>query len=303
MNKLDFNFTSIQNENLEKKQKELLNFYKKNKQFYELLLNMNFSDVFIEKNALELTDFYHQFVSCANCPGIEKCPLSKPLWNVILNKKNDNLILTYGRCKKVIEEEKKKNLSLISDFDNSYFDKTMLDIDTSIKQRAPYIRYLGSKLIDNSKEKNLVFTIANNDNGLTYLTAIFYCNYLTKYSVNGIFADASLRISELSSLIFSDKNTFAQKIYEFENVPVLVLNKISNTVFNDVTRDNILLPILNARIKNNLLTIITSELTIDDLSVLLIGKTPSGQIRSKQIKNLINNNFLTFNASYNVKVF
>ena len=75
----------------------------------------------------------------------------------------------------------------------------------------------------------------------------------------------------------------------WSNVPLLVLDGFGNEAISEFNRDNIIFPLLSNRSDNNLITLIGSDLSLDEVGQLYdVGK--NGNIRYKQLLSLIRSN-------------
>ena len=276
----------LPNAKLTERREELFKQYKENSAFYSTLITSGLSDDDIHENVGILHDYFVQFNKCENCDGLNNCPADPKYVIASVKKENNQIVFTYGYCDKYLKSEKMKRLFIVSDFDKKYLDFELSKIDrTAI--RAPLLTDLIKKFLDSNYEQNLFYIFGKHKSGTTTISATFFKEYVIKYELSGMYLDCFTRIGELNSLFFTDKDNFAKKFAEICNVSILVLSKISSAYFNDFTRDNILYPLLVERVKNNRLTIITSELNIDEFGELINGKGYKLQIRSKQVVDLL----------------
>ena len=111
-----------------------------------------------------------------------------------------------------------------------------------------------------------------------------------KNKINGIYADCVSRIQELNDLSFIDKIKFNDLLKEYKTCSVLVLDNFSYCSFNDYKRDTILIPILNERIKNGLLTIIISDYDIEN-TINAFSTKDYKSLKNKSLVNVLKNTF------------
>ncbi|MCQ2088307.1 MAG: hypothetical protein MJZ37_09650, partial [Bacilli bacterium] len=98
------------------------------------------------------------------------------------------------------------------------------------------------------------------------------------------------RIRELNDLSFVKKgNDFQTLIDRYSKVPILVLDDFGNEFKSDFVRDGILYPILSYRASHSLFTIINSDFSIEEIKTLYGINSKAGEIRAKQIANLLVN--------------
>ena len=98
------------------------------------------------------------------------------------------------------------------------------------------------------------------------------------------FIDAPYRFKELQST--KDNNTFNNLIEKYSHVPVLVIDDLGNEYKSDFVRESILFPILSNRAKAHLLTIITSDFSMNDITTMYLTNQAS-KPKVEQIKRLL----------------
>lgn len=285
--KVGFKNVSPLNNDLKKKREELFQCYLQDKEFYDFLKTFNLSDETIHKNVGILQDFYNEFHICRDCHDLNNCKMDDKYMNRhIVASDEDTITFDFGYCNAYLSYKNKMDRILINDLNPEYIKKQFDELDVN-SIRVSFIKDLASLLIKGTLENNLFFVYGEPNSGNTFISNVFFKTYLEKYDVNGIYADGFTRISELNDLLFSNKNSFQDLLSTYQKVDVLVINKVSSAYINEFIRDNIIYPIISERLKNNKITILTSELTLDDFTKLMYGKTIQSSIRAKQIKNLL----------------
>lgn len=288
--------------NRDELRKTLFNEYKNNSEFYQELISFGLTDDDIFNNVGALKEYFEQFKICPNCKDIASCPLQTG--NIIrkmVSFKDGILQFEFGYCDSYLKLKNTESLIFINDIDPSYEQDNFAKINVS-ESRTDLLLFLTQKLYKNDLNSPLIFVNSSAQSGGTYITSLFLKQYVQNKNVSGIYANSFERIAELNDLLFSDKSTFNERINMYINVPVLVLNKLSNAYINDFIRDNIIFPILSARANNNLLTIITSELSFDDFCKLFSGKNVQGQVRANQIKKILTK-FKQFDISTDLDIY
>ena len=75
---------------------------------------------------------------------------------------------------------------------------------------------------------------------------------------------------------------------QYCNIPILVLDDFGNEFKNEYVRDTIVLPILLARSKKKLFTIITTDFSFSEIAILYdLSKSKAGQIKSEQLERTL----------------
>ncbi|MEG0977755.1 MAG: hypothetical protein RSD40_00450 [Bacilli bacterium] len=269
--------------------------------FFEKLLKFGLTDIDIKNNIIKIQDYYDESKICKNCKGIGHCSLGNKFFKRIPISNNGVLDFVYEYCDLYAFKEKENSLIISADYDPSYNEKSWTDIDVN-SVRNPLVLALTNKIVKNSGD-DFYFIEAPSHQGGTFITSVFFKSYILKYNLTGIYLDAFLRISELNDLIFSNKNKFNELFNKYINVDVLVLNKISSCYFSDFIRDNILFPLINERIRTHKMTIVISEISLDNFVKLMVTKSSASGVRAQQIKSLFANNYSFYNISSNIKIY
>lgn len=274
---------------------------KADKDFYKQLLDLGLNDELISSYLGQLHSLYVEKKVCKECKNVNTCPFELPHLIRIPRVEGDFLSFEYGYCAKYYDVLRFQNNILVNDLNMEYASKTSKDLHMDAI-RKPFVMKASNIYKKGLQDNNLLFVVGTPKSGCTYITSFFFAIYLKKYNCQGIYADASKRFDELNELLFKDKEAFNEQIEQFKNVDVLVLNKISSAYINDFIRDNIVYPIIAARYKNNKVTMITSEISLEDFITVISGKTDLGKIKGKQIYDLLKE-FEQFNISSKIKLF
>lgn len=121
--------------------------------------------------------------------------------------------------------------------------------------------------------------------GKTYLAALL-AHSLSKNGVKTAIVNMPIFASRLKDL-FGNKE-FDRMIYRVQNSQVLIIDDLGAERITEWTRDNVLMPIFEFRMNRNMPTIITSNISLENLPAYLhIQKNPLDDIRVKRIVSRI----------------
>lgn len=272
--------------NMDKYIESLVNKLREDKEVYESLKQFGFSMREVRSNIAKLADYQEDYNVCKKCPGIDKCPKTTPHISMYVFKDGNLITTRYEPCKKIIEETKFLNKFIYRDFPKEWLKRTMKDIDQQFNNnRIPLLVELAS-IIKGSSNRSIYVT-GNHKVGKSYILALCACNFAKKTKQQVAVLDASIRFKELADLAFSSQEEFAAQIDCLCKIPLLVIDDFGQEYKNEIVRDQILLPILTKRFKQDLPTLIASEFTINEIQRLYgVGKN-GGDIRAKQLGNIL----------------
>lgn len=176
---------------------------------------------------------------------------------------------------------------LTANLDNFYTDteerKTMLKVS---------LKFIND-LINNIKTSSIYF-YGGFGAGKTYLSACIL-NYLSAHNITGLFS----YLPDLSRSCKSDFNALENLIIEHKKTKVLVLDDLGSENSSAWFRDEILMPIINYRVMNNLPIIYTSNNNYAEL----INFFSDNGIKNKAVRMVyrIKNSSLEVNCGKNIK--
>ena len=256
-----------------------------NKNFKDFVDTIDLKDEVLMKYTSEIEDSLIEIENCKTCPGLKECPnLIKG--HVLTPTKQDNgLVFSYLPCSKYQKDQETfaylknvtcfnlpKELSKAS-FKNAYRDDN---------KRLPIFKYF-KEFIDNyqhKKDLKGLYLSGSFGSGKTYLIAAFF-NEMAKKGVNS----CMVYYPELLRSLKSSFGSNYEDKYDFiKSVPLLLLDDIGAENTTSWSRDEVLGPILQYRMEEDLPTFFTSNLNIDELETTL-SITGSGidKIKAKRI--------------------
>jgi len=235
---------------------------KSNLEFEEFLNKIKVKDEIKMKYTSSLEESFCEYSNCLNCSGLNDCK-NKMLGYSYLPKISSGIItFNYKPCKYKLNQDKKysylKNVKYFNLPDN-YKDATWDKVDKRLKSRQEVISYM-IKFINEPSSKGLYLS-GNFGCGKTFIIVAAF-NELAKKNIKSavIFWPEFLR--ELKTSFDTD---YEDRFDYIKKVPLLLIDDLGAEATTLWSRDEILCPILQYRMDNNLATFITSNLNIDAL--------------------------------------
>jgi primosomal protein DnaI len=220
----------------------------------------------IEKSLAKLYEYTSQSKDCSKCPSLEGCVnIIKGYQPKLVIAKN-SIDIQYERCeKKILDDERRKNERLIKslyvpkDILNASFDNLEQDLGRvdAVNKAASFLMNLDS----NKKQKGLYF-YGKFGVGKSYLLGAL-ANELAKKRISSMIVYVPELLREMKSSI--GDSTLNEKIEAVKKEPFLMLDDIGAEAVSSWTRDEIIGPILQFRMLENLPTFFTSNFDFQGL--------------------------------------
>ncbi len=254
---------------------------KKDKEFEDFLDKIKVSDDVAMKYTTSLEESFNEYKNCLLCPGLNDCK-NKMLGYAYLPKTVSSKIeFCYKPCK--YKNKQDKDLAYLKNIKSfnmplAYQEITWESVDKSIPSRKETIARVRD-FITNPTTKGLYLN-GSFGCGKTYIIIAAF-NALAKKNIKSaiVFWPEYLRDLKAS---FDDN--YDEKFEYVKRVPLLLIDDLGAEATTSWSRDEILCPILQYRMDNNLATFITSNLTIDELEHHL-SQTKDGveKVKAKRI--------------------
>ena len=244
------------------------------------------TDEVMEKNITKIYDFVRDINYCRKCPGIKNCKKDNAY---VISK----VAYSYGvvenqliPCPEILKRVTFERQFLVRDFPDEWLDVVMGDVNKTKEKKDAmefYMKYL------RNEESGWIYLTGGIGSGKSYFAAAMSID-LAKRGIKGkcpiCFINASRRFLELSDLNKQKSDDFKKKLELYSTVPVLVIDDFGHEFKNDFIRDAIVNEIITTRCNKKLLTIFTSNFTLDEIEVLY-STTNAGAIMAKQIVKTI----------------
>jgi len=254
---------------------------KKNEQFNSFLSKIKLDDEILMKYTSSLEESFEEYSNCLECKGLSECK-NKMLGHAYLPKTVNKIItFSYKPCKYKVNQDKKYNhLKNVKYFDlpSNYKDASWDKVDKRLASRKEVL----SKMIDfiNNPSSKGIYLSGNFGCGKTFIIVSAF-NELAKKNIKSAVVFWPEFLRNLKSSFDTD---YEDKFDYIKRVPILLIDDLGAEATTSWSRDEILCPILQHRMDNNLATFITSNLNIDNLEKHL-AQTKEGieAIKAKRI--------------------
>ena len=255
------------------------------KDFKDYVDNLDVSsDVLINYTA-SIEDAVKEKKACKDCPGLKNCPNTLKGHVYTALKDNNGLNFSYIPCNKLIKEENtyayKKNITcfdLPKEISEASFSKVYRDDNKRLPIFKYFKEFMDSYLKD-KKGKGLYLS-GSFGSGKTYLVAALF-NELAKKNISSALVYYPELLRSLKSSFGSD---YEEKFDFIKTVPLLLLDDIGAENTTSWSRDEVLGPILQYRMEEELPTFFTSNLTLSELEASLsITNSGTEKVKAKRI--------------------
>ena len=257
-----------------------------NKDFKEYVDSLDVGSDILIKYTASIEDAIIEKNNCKNCSSLKNClnTLKGHIYTAI--KDGNNLNFSYIPCDKLIKEEStyayKKNITcfdLPKEISEASFSKAYRDDNKRLPIFKYFKEFMDSYLKD-KKGKGLYLS-GSFGSGKTYLIAALF-NELAKKDINSALVYYPELLRSLKSSFGSD---YEEKFDFIKRVPLLLLDDIGAENTTSWSRDEVLGPILQYRMEEELPTFFTSNLTLEELEKTL--STTNNGIEKVKAKRII----------------
>lgn len=263
----------------------------KNKDFKDFIDKLNTPYEVLSKYTSILEESSLEYHHCKNCKSIMECKNKVEGYAYLPEIKGDNIHFCYKMCRYKKELEKKNAyLKYVYTFNipKNVICASMEDIYKKDVNRVETIKYLGQFILDYQAGKNPkgLYLHGNFGCGKTYLiTAMF--NELAKKKISSaiIFWPEYLNLLKSS---FHNQEEFKNHLNRMKTAPLLLIDDIGAENTTVWERDEILCPILQYRMEQELPTFLTSNLDLNGLEHhLSVSKDEVSIIKARRIMERI----------------
>lgn len=302
MEKIDFKL-DIENKEISELKKQFFNEIINDSLLYENIIKLGFTNKDIFDNLSKFIDYKKNFYIVKEIKTYDDCVKANTYYELIPTK--DELTGEVNLKKIILEPVKLKKR-----YDNCFIEKDFENKFNNIKLNSKLI-----KLNNEYKKKNTknLYILGETRTGKSYFAigyinkkinqAISYDKYITI-----AFIDCAKRFPILEtygkSFNIYDKEIFEEKLSQYKECDYLILDGFGSEKKTEFTRDGILIPLLNERILNKKVTIITSRYDFDEIESLYaelgFKTTQSSKLKAKEVKNLLK--VLFFSESNTISV-
>ncbi|MDQ0197038.1 primosomal protein DnaI [Neobacillus ginsengisoli] len=224
------------------------------------------SQQMIDKSLIKLYEYTNQSKECDSCPSLEGCINIMKGYHPELVLTRNTIDVVYERCpRKIMDDEKRKNQQLIrslyvprdileASFEDIEGDSGRLD---AVDKAATFL--MNYEI--NKKQKGL-YLYGKFGVGKSYLLGAI-ANELAKKRISSMIVYVPELLREMKSAIAD--STLNGKIEALKKEPILMFDDIGAEAVSSWTRDEVLGPILQFRMLENLPTFFTSNFDFQEL--------------------------------------
>ena len=283
----EFNSKDILKKTVDMKKyiEELLDALKADKDVYESLKPLGLTNKEVRDNIGKLADYQTDFNVCKACPGFDKCPKKDKHISMYVYKDGSYITTRSEPCKELIKEMEIDSKYVAKDFPQEWRKSVLKNLDLS-ENRRPLIKEFVN--IAKGKSNKWLFVKGNHKVGKSFVLVTFANEFVALGLGKVAVINAAKQFKNIADMAYSDKEGFKDTIELLSNVPLLVIDEFGQEYKNELIRDQIVIPVLNARSHADKPTFFSSEFTIKEIQQLYSIGRNGGAIRGKQLGNLLN---------------
>lgn len=235
-------------------------------------------DKVIDRNLNKMYEFITQSHNCNNCTSVSNCKNILPGYYPVLYVQNNDINLTYQKCKNLLAEEALK--SQVNLVDSLYIPKEILQasmggIHQTI-ERSKVIHELAS-IIEKVKQGDMptkgMYLYGPFGVGKTYILGAI-ANRFKDFNISSVLIYMPEFVRKMRDAINDD--TLNDKMNYFKTAEVLMLDDIGAETQSAWFRDEVLGAILQYRMMEGLPVFFTSNYSIAELEKKLAETTKGG---------------------------
>ncbi|MBA2873770.1 primosomal protein DnaI [Thermaerobacillus caldiproteolyticus] len=222
----------------------------------------------IDRSLMKLYEFIQQSKNCEQCPSLEQCKNLLKGYHPHLVLQGNSIDVQYDRCPtKVKYDERKRQESLIQSLfvPREILQASLSDIDLADEGRMKAIE-LAEQFVSHyepGKKVKGLYLYGSFGVGKTYILGAI-ANALAKKNISSLIVYVPEFFRELKSSL--QDQTIQEKLEYVKKVPILMLDDIGAESMSSWVRDDLLGPILQYRMLENLPTFFTSNFDLQQLA-------------------------------------
>lgn len=251
--------------------------------------SLGMNDDIIKENIAKIFDFSEDMKNCKNCKGMKYC--NKDPKYLVTNITYEDGVVDRNLlpCKKYLEQINFKKRLVVVDFGDEFLDNYISKDVSNINSKAKkdiLRKYQESAVL--KKSNAWIYIKGDISTGKSFYASTLCVDAARNKLFNTVsFIDVPERFKQLTDLAFQKSPKFIELLDRIKNSEMLVLDDLGNEFRSDFVRDNIFFPILSYRAKNKLLTLITSNYSIDDICTMY-STNNSSKPKIEQIRQMLN---------------
>ena len=235
---------------------------KENPNFVKMINNIDLPVEVLRKYTSTLEEAVNELENCSKCKGLSNCKNSTEGYLLTPEKNNDGIVFNYVVCPYKQKEIYKKNVSFF-DVPLRLREASIKNIYTDDKNRVPIIKKI-KEFYDEYRKGNKpkgIYLYGNFGSGKSYITAALF-NELAKNNIDSVIVHVPELIRSIKESFDTD---YSDRFNMVKNCSLLLLDDIGAEYLTAWSRDEVLEPILQYRMDENLPTFFTSNYNIKEL--------------------------------------
>ncbi len=233
-----------------------------NAYFKKICKSLDLPQEVLMKNTSSLMEAAHEFENCSKCPGLDKCPNMIKGSLMKAEKNNNGVVFSYVSCDKDIKEQYKENMTFY-DLPLKIREASIQEIYDDDGSRKDIIKKMKEFKDSYLKKGNAkgIYLYGNFGSGKSYLISALF-NDLAKKDIRSVIVHTPELIRSIKDSFDTD---YSDRFDAVLNAPLLLLDDIGAEYLTPWSRDEVLEPILQYRMDEELPTFFTSNYSIKEL--------------------------------------
>ncbi|MCZ0754884.1 primosomal protein DnaI [Anoxybacillus sp. J5B_2022] len=222
----------------------------------------------LDRSLVKLYEFIQQTKNCKRCPSLDTCKNLLKGYHPRLVWQGNAIDVRYDRCPtKIKHDERKRQEALIQSLfvPREILQASLSDVDLTDEGRMKAIE-LAEQFVSNyepGKKMKGLYLYGSFGVGKTYILGAI-ANALAKKNIASLIVYVPEFFRELKSSLHDQ--TINEKLEYVKKVPVLMLDDIGAESMSSWVRDDLLGPVLQYRMLENLPTFFTSNFDLQQLA-------------------------------------
>lgn len=257
----------------------------KDNEFNEYISTLKLEEDILMKYTSTLEETSSEYHNCKKCPNLLMCKNKVEGYQLVPQKENETLSFSYVMCKyKKRQEEENRYLQNISYYHLSkeLQKASFKELYKDDSMRVPVLKYMTNFIKDYEKHENVkgLFLTGSFGTGKTYLISALF-NEMAKKNVKCAIVYYPEFLRDLKA---SFQTNYKEKFEYIKKSELLLLDDIGAENVSGFNRDEVLGPILQYRMEENLPTFFTSNLTLEQLEEnLSVTSSGSDRVKARRI--------------------
>ena len=214
------------------------------------------------KYTSRIMDSSKEHTNCSNCPSLAACSNSVRGFCLTPKQNKNTINFSYDMCKYLKKEEYRENVQVF-DVAKDIKNASIKNIYTNDKNRIEIIKAIKNFINEYKKGTNPkgIYLHGSFGSGKTYLISALF-NELAKSGTTSVIIHTPELLRSLKDSFSTD---YSEKFYLLKHTPLLLLDDIGAEYLTAWGRDEVIEPILQYRMDEELPTFFTSNFTILEL--------------------------------------